>query len=100
MAPSDFPRLDTLGVNQTLKPIKVFKYWPPQIFVPSAGTGEESLYHFFVILGSFSWLVVFLKMLKFIKIMNILCTSYEKWVLCNFSRLVLVSAISQNAQID
>ena len=39
LAPPDFPRFSTVGIDQTLKPIKVFKYWPPQIFVPSAGTG-------------------------------------------------------------
>ena len=36
--PQIFPD-SIVGIDQTLKPIKVFKYWPPQIFVPSAGTG-------------------------------------------------------------
>ena len=36
--PQDFLRFNTVGVDQTLKPIKVFKCWPPQIFEPSSGT--------------------------------------------------------------
>ena len=44
-APPDFSRFNTVGIDQTLKPIKVFKYWPPQIFGPSAGTGLCKILH-------------------------------------------------------
>ena len=30
VAPPDFPRFNIVGVDQTLKPIKVFKCWPPR----------------------------------------------------------------------
>lgn len=37
MAP-DFPRFDKVGIDQMLEPIKMIKCWPPNNFVPSAGT--------------------------------------------------------------
>ena len=32
--PPDFPRFNIVGVDQMLKPTKVFKCWPPRIFHP------------------------------------------------------------------